>query len=179
VSDRQGNIDAALRFMRLIWAVDHELERVSKRMEATMGVTVAQRMTLLLIGRHHGVSASGLAALMHVHPGTMSGILKRLEAAGLIERTGDESDARRRQLTLTARGIAANTHQSGTFESTVRSLIRAETAADLAATERVLAALAARLHATAEVEQSKEVRPSRLAPRTRASRSAPSPSRLP
>src|SRR3954464_3497739 len=95
--------DRVLRFMRLIWAIDHELERVSKRMETSHGVTVApanaaapvgrrpgaaaRRMTLLLMGRDPEASAADLAALMHVHAGTMSGILKRLEAGGFIART--------------------------------------------------------------------------------------------
>jgi MarR family transcriptional regulator, organic hydroperoxide resistance regulator len=141
--------DRVLRFMRLIWAIDHELERVSKRMESSLGLTVAQRMTLLLIGRHEGISGGGLAALMHMHPGTMSGILKRLEAGGFIERTGHEHDARRLVLTLTARGVTANKQQQGTFESTVRSLLRSQSATEVAATERVLSSLAARLRETA------------------------------
>lgn len=141
--------ERVLRFMRLIWAIDHELERVSKRMESALGLTVAQRMTLLLIARHPGISAGGLATLMHVHPGTMSGILKRLEAGRFIQRSGHEGDARRLVLKLTARGQAANRQQRGTFESTVRTLLRSESAADVAATERVLSALADRLRETA------------------------------
>jgi DNA-binding MarR family transcriptional regulator len=144
--------DRVLRFMRLIWAIDHELERVSKRMESSFGLTVAQRMTLLLIGRHAGISGGGLAALMHMHPGTMSGILKRLEAGGFIERSGHEDDARRLLLTLTPRGAAANREQRGTFESTVRNLLRAHSATELAATESVLSGLAARLRDTAGAE---------------------------
>ena len=64
--------DDVLRFMRLIWAIDHELERLSKRMETSHGVTVAQRMTLLLIGRDPDASAAQLAGMMHMHAGTMS-----------------------------------------------------------------------------------------------------------
>ena len=130
-----------LRFMRLIWAIDHELERVSKRMEASHGLTIAQRMTLLLIGRHPDTSAAELAALMHVHAGTMSGILKRLVAGGFIARTGDATDARRYVLTLTAKGLRANRQRKGTFESTVREMLRTSTTPDIAATERVLARL--------------------------------------
>jgi DNA-binding MarR family transcriptional regulator len=144
--------ERVLRFMRLIWAIDHELERVSKRMETTLGLTVAQRMTLLLIARHPGMSGGELATLMHMHPGTMSGILKRLEAGRFIQRTGHEGDARRLVLKLTARGQAANRQQRGTFESTVRTLIRSESAADIAATERVLNGLAERLRETAGVD---------------------------
>ena len=134
--------DQVLQFMRLIWAIDHELERVSKRMETSHGLTIAQRMTLLLIGRHAHLSASDLAALMYVHAGTMSGILKRLENGGFIARTSDQRDGRRHVLTLTAAGEAANRQRRGTFEHAVRVLLRATTPGDIAATERVLSALA-------------------------------------
>jgi DNA-binding MarR family transcriptional regulator len=142
--------ERVLRFMRLIWSIDHELERVSKRMETSHGVTVAQRMTLLLIGRNPDASASELAALMHVHAGTMSGILKRLEAGGLIARRSYEGDARRHALVLTAKGAAVNRQRRGTLESTVRALIQAHPTADVAASERLLSALADRLRETAD-----------------------------
>jgi DNA-binding MarR family transcriptional regulator len=134
-----------LQFMRVIWALDHELERVSKRMEASHGLTIAQRMTLLLIGRQPDASAAQLAALMHVHAGTMSGILKRLEAGGFIARSGHESDARRHVLTVTPRGLKANRERRGTFENTIRELLAASPASEIAATERVLTRLAALL----------------------------------
>ena len=141
--------DRVLRFMRTIWAIDHELERVSKRMENSHGVTVAQRMTLLLIGRDPDASAAGLAALMHMHAGTMSGILKRLEAGGFIARRSHEGDARRHALTLTAKGAAVNRQRRGTFEDTVRELLKSHSAAEVAAAERVLGGLALRLRETA------------------------------
>src|SRR3954469_2765097 len=142
--------DRVLRFMRLIWAIDHELERVSKRMETSHGVTVAQRMTLLLMGRDPEASAADLAALMHVHAGTMSGVLKRLEAGGFIERTSHGGDARRHLLALTPKGAAVNRQRRGTFENTVRELLRSHPPSDLAASERLLAGLAARLRETAD-----------------------------
>ena len=146
---RLETADDVLRFMRLIWAIDHELERVSKRMEASHGLTVAQRMTLLLIGRHPDASATTLASLMHVHAGTMSGILKRLEAGGFISRAGHHDDARRRVLTLTGKGISANRQRRGTFESAVRALLRSLPAQDIAASERVLDGLAEQLRSDA------------------------------
>lgn len=137
--------DRVLQFMRLIWAVDHELERCSKRMEATHGLTVGQRMTLLLIGRNPEASATDLASLMHVHPGTMSGMLKRLDAAGFIARRGHKTDARRFVLSLTATGMAANRQRGGTFESAARDVLRTHAVDDIRAAERVLAGLSARL----------------------------------
>ena len=142
-----------LRFMRLIWAVDHQLERCSKRMEATHGLTVGQRMTLLLIGRYPEASATDLASLMHVHPGTMSGMLKRLAAAGFIARRGHQDDARRFVLSLTPQGVAANRRRDGTFESAARDVMRTHGVNELRAAERVLAALSARLSEDAPREK--------------------------
>jgi DNA-binding MarR family transcriptional regulator len=143
-------IDDVLHFMRLIWAIDHELERVSKRMESRIGLTIPQRMSLLLIGRNPGILASELAAVLHLHRGTLSGVLRRLEAAGHITRTIDASDARRAGLTLTAAGRKVNRRRAGTFEDAVRRVLGATVAADRAAAEQVLARLAGELRVTGD-----------------------------
>jgi len=144
---REIPLDDVLRFMRLIWAIDHELERVSKRMERRIGLTIPQRLSLLLIGRNPGVLASELAAVLHLHRGTLSGILRRLEAAGLIERTLDAADARRAGLTLTKAGQTANRRRDGTFEDAARRVLESTRAVDRGAAEHVLARLGAELRA--------------------------------
>lgn len=136
--------------MRLIWAVDHELQSLSKRMQTTLGLTVPQRMTLLLIGRQPGILASEIAALLHLHQGTMSGVIRRLESAGYVERVGDESDARRIRLSLTARGRTANAQRSGTYEAAVRRVLGASSEQELAAAEQLLTRLAQALRETVE-----------------------------
>jgi MarR family transcriptional regulator, organic hydroperoxide resistance regulator len=138
-------LDEVLRFMRLIWAIDHELERVSKRMETTVGLTIPQRLSLLLIGRNPGMLASELAAVLHLHRGTLSGIVRRLEASGYLQRTADRTDARRVGLTLTAAGRAINRRRRGTFESAVRRLLATTPPQDLSAAERVLTMLGSEL----------------------------------
>src|SRR5688572_24616685 len=131
--------------MRLIWAIDHELERVSKRMEARIGLTIPQRLTLLLIGRNPGILASELAAVLHLHRGTLSGVVRRLEAAGYVERTVDARDARRAGLTLTATGRTVNRRRAGTFEDAARRVLGSTQPGDRAAAEHVLARLGAEL----------------------------------
>lgn len=138
-------LDDVLRFMRLIWAIDHELERVSKRMEARLGLTVPQRLSLLLIGRNPGILASELAAVLHLHRGTLSGIVRRLEAAGYIERTVDPRDARRVGLTLTGTGRSVNRRRAGTFEDAVRRVLRSTLPAERSTAEHVLARLGTEL----------------------------------
>ena len=45
-------LDDVLRFMRLIWAIDHELERCRSGWKRASGLTIPQRMALLFIGAH-------------------------------------------------------------------------------------------------------------------------------
>jgi len=142
--------DPALHVMRLIWAVDHELHSLSKRMHAAIGLTVPQRMTLLVIGRQPGIPASEIAALLHVHPGTMSGIIRRLESGKYVERLGDEADARRMRLSLTERGRRANSRRGGTFEAAVRKTLASTSPTQLASFEDVLTRLARTLRDTVE-----------------------------
>jgi MarR family transcriptional regulator, organic hydroperoxide resistance regulator len=141
--------DRVLQVMGLIWAVDHQLHSVSKRMERTIGLTVPQRMALLFIGRYPGILAKEIAARLHLHPGTVSGILRRLQAGGYLTRRAQAGDARRAELTLTLRGRAANGRRAGTFEAAVLTVLESTPAMQVRAAEGVLIRLAEELARTA------------------------------
>ena len=96
--------DLILEFIRRMWAVDHELQRVSKRMVERIGLTAPQRLAVRFIGRHSGVTLGELAELLHLHAGTVTGIVRRLEELGFVVQTRSTEDTRRRHLTLTAKG---------------------------------------------------------------------------
>jgi DNA-binding MarR family transcriptional regulator len=51
-------------------------------MHRTSGVTAQQRMILRIVGHLGTVGAGTLSALLHVHPGTLSAALRRLEGVG-------------------------------------------------------------------------------------------------
>lgn len=71
-----------LHFMRLLWAVVHGLDKASRRMARHVGVTGPQRLVLRVVGLFPGVSAGDVAAVLHVHPSTLTGVLRRLVAQG-------------------------------------------------------------------------------------------------
>lgn len=112
-----------LRFMQLLWAVAHGLERASKRMKGRMGVTGPQRLALRVVGLFPGLSAGELAAILHLHPSTLTGVLRRLAAQGLLERTSHARDRRRAVLRLTRRGARVNNASRGTVESAVAEVL--------------------------------------------------------
>jgi DNA-binding MarR family transcriptional regulator len=108
-----------LDFMRLIWAIDQALQRTSKQMQRTLGVTGPQRLVLRIVGRFPNLSAGELARLLHVHPSTITGVLARLERSGLLTRSADRDDARRSLLRLTLKGRRFAVATEGTVESAV------------------------------------------------------------
>ena len=113
------SLGEVLDFLRLLWEVDHALQRASKRMEKTLGVTGPQRLVIRIVGRFPGIPAGHLAKILHVHPSTLTGILKRLERQGLIRRRPDPRDGRRLLLSLTDRGRIFDVQTAGTIEAGV------------------------------------------------------------
>jgi DNA-binding MarR family transcriptional regulator len=139
--------DPVLEFLRLMWAVDHELHRVSKRMIGRLGLTAPQRLAVRFIGREPGLTPGRLAELLHLDPGTVTGIVKRLETAGLVTRVRSGGDTRRMHLSLTSKGRTLNRRRKGTVEAAVRRMIDGMPPGDLEAASRVLQRLASNLAA--------------------------------
>jgi MarR family transcriptional regulator, organic hydroperoxide resistance regulator len=131
IARRLGRV---LEFMRMLWAVDHALQSTSKWMEARLGVTGPQRLVIRMIGCFPGISAGALAALLHVHPSTLTGVLRRLTDRAAIRRSADPRDSRRALFWLTARGRRVDRLRSGTVESAItRALARASSGSRAAA----------------------------------------------
>jgi MarR family transcriptional regulator, organic hydroperoxide resistance regulator len=128
----------ALQFMRLLWALVHGLDRTSKRMFDEIGVTGPQRLVLRVVGLFPGLSAGDLAAVLHMHPSTLTGVLKRLVTQRLITRSNASHDQRRAVLHLSPLGARINSAHRGTVESAVSDALRGISARDRAATKRVL-----------------------------------------
>lgn len=143
---REPPLGAVLDFMRMLWALDHALQSASKRMEATFGLTGPQRLVVRIVGRFPGIAAGRVADILHVHPSTLTGILKRLETRGVLQRRPDPRDARRALFTLTARGRKLDTVRTGTVEQAVRRVLAKEPD-KVAAAQEILAALSGELDA--------------------------------
>jgi MarR family transcriptional regulator, organic hydroperoxide resistance regulator len=135
-----------LAFMQLLWAVVHGVESRSKRMRSEIGVTGRQRLVLRIVGLFPELSAGDLAAVLHVHPSTLTGLLRRLTAQGLLRRTEDIRDRRRVMLSLTSRGTRVNTIHERTVEAAVGAALRGVTPAQRAATRQVLLRIAKHLN---------------------------------
>ena len=137
-------LDPTLDFMRLLWSIEHGLQRASKRMERELGVTGPQRLVLRVVGQFPDMSAGELAHLVRLHPSTITGILHRLVARGLLERRVDPGDTRRARLRLKPQALAFTRVSAGTIEKTVATALDRAGAANVRAARKVLTAVAAR-----------------------------------
>ncbi|HYO66281.1 MAG TPA: MarR family transcriptional regulator, partial [Archangium sp.] len=119
----------------------------SKRMEARLGLTGPQRLVLRLVGRFPDITAGRLAQILHVHPSTLTGVLKRLEKRGLLERKSDPLDGRKALFALTEGGRTLDVPSEGTVENAVQRAISRLPRARLQNAQEVLMALAQELGA--------------------------------
>jgi MarR family transcriptional regulator, organic hydroperoxide resistance regulator len=130
-----------LDFLAVLWELNHALEATSSRMQAELGVTAQQRMVIRILGKHPGLSAGQLAAMLRIHPGTLSTALARLEKRGLLRRKREHDDKRRVALDLTAEGHSFDVPTPRTVESAAARALRRVSSRDRAATLRCLQVL--------------------------------------
>lgn len=116
-------LEPALDFLQHLWQLNHALERTSLQMERTLGVTAQQRLFVRCIGKYPGMTASQLAAVLHLDRGTVSVSLRRLTTKGLVAGRRDPKDNRRVALGLTSKGKALDRPHPGTVEFAVERLL--------------------------------------------------------
>jgi DNA-binding MarR family transcriptional regulator len=71
-----------------------------------LGLTHPQYLVMLALWQYGSLSVKELSGLLQLDPGTLSPLLKRLEAAGLLRRERDPKDQRNLALALTDKGKA-------------------------------------------------------------------------
>ena len=97
-------LDAQLCFA--VYAAAHALNRTYKPLLDPYGLTYPQYIALMTLWEKDGRSVKALGQTLGLDSGTLSPLLKRLEAAGYIHRARDRSDERQVLVTLTDKGRA-------------------------------------------------------------------------
>lgn len=70
-----------------------------------LGLTHPQYLVMLALWERSPRTVSDIGTALHLEPATLSPLLKRLEAAGLLTRTRSTSDERALAVTLTDAGV--------------------------------------------------------------------------
>ncbi|MCP2164879.1 MarR family winged helix-turn-helix transcriptional regulator [Goodfellowiella coeruleoviolacea] len=87
-----------------------------------LGLTHPQYLVMLALWQRTPRSVKELSAVLQLDAGTLSPLLKRLEAAGLLVRQRDAGDERALAVTLTERGTALREQALRIPEAVVRRL---------------------------------------------------------
>ncbi|MEY5098475.1 MAG: hypothetical protein RJA36_1194 [Pseudomonadota bacterium] len=80
------------------------MTRVYKPHLDALGLTYPQYVVLLALWEHDGLTVSELGERLYLDSGTLTPLLKRMEAAALLTRTRDSADERRVLIRLTDDG---------------------------------------------------------------------------
>ena len=103
------------------------------------GLSYPQYIALMTLGEHDALTVGDLGTLLHLDSGTLSPLLKRMQSAGLLERSRDPHDERRVLVRLTATGRDRLTAVAGVpREMAARSGLTRSELADLQATLRAI-----------------------------------------
>src|SRR5712664_4872752 len=78
-----------------IYSTAHAFNRVYKPLLEKLGLTYPQYLVLLVLWERDGLTVSELGERLSLDSGTLTPLLKRLEANGLIQRQRDSADERR------------------------------------------------------------------------------------
>lgn len=113
---------------------------VGERLRA-IGVSISQCDVLTTLSEEEGVSQQELAKRLYVTKGNISGLLDRLESAGLVQRRQAESDRRQYSIHLTEAGRAMARTAIAAQHQWIASTLGRMTEADLAELETQLIAL--------------------------------------
>lgn len=85
------------------------MTKLYKPLLEPLGLTYPQYLALLVLWEHDGCMVSQLGERLFLDSGTLTPLLKRMEAAGWLQRQRDAQDERRVRVTLTHAGRALKT----------------------------------------------------------------------
>lgn len=102
------NIDEALQLDNqlcfALYSTSLAMTKLYKPMLEEMGLTYPQYLAMLALWQEDGLMVSELGDRLFLDSGTLTPLLKRLEAAGLVARIRAVDDERRVHISLTAAG---------------------------------------------------------------------------
>jgi len=87
-----------------LYSTSLQMTKVYKPLLQELGLTYPQYIAMLVLWEGDGITVGEISARMLTDPGSLTPLLKRLEAEGLITRTRSQADERVVQLRLTDKG---------------------------------------------------------------------------
>lgn len=101
-SNEQLRLDNQLCFA--LYSASLQMTKAYKPLLQRIGLTYPQYLAMLVLWERDGITVGEISARLLTEPGSLTPLLKRLEAEGLIRRTRSSHDERVVQLRLTEAG---------------------------------------------------------------------------
>jgi MarR family transcriptional regulator, organic hydroperoxide resistance regulator len=89
-----------------VYSTAHAFNRVYKPLLDRLGLTYPQYLVMLALWERDGVPVKDIGERLFLDSGTLTPLLKRLEAAHLVKRTRSREDERQVLIALTSQGQA-------------------------------------------------------------------------
>lgn len=87
-----------------VYSTSLAMTKLYKPLLDELGLTYPQYLAMLVLWEKDGLMVSELGERLYLDSGTLTPLLKRLEASGLVSRLRDAADERRVHITLTPAG---------------------------------------------------------------------------
>lgn len=89
-----------------IYKAHHAMNRFYKPVLAELGLTYPQFIVMMALWEEDGQTVGALGEILQLESNTLTPLLKRLEAAGLVQRRRSAEDERQVRVSLTEKGDA-------------------------------------------------------------------------
>jgi MarR family transcriptional regulator, organic hydroperoxide resistance regulator len=89
-----------------VYSLGHAFNKIYQPLLKRLDLTYPQYVTMVVLWERDDVTVSQLGQRLHLDSGTLTPLLKRLEAGGLITRARDKGDERQVRIRLTRAGTA-------------------------------------------------------------------------
>ncbi|MDI1273180.1 MarR family transcriptional regulator [Polaromonas sp.] len=110
-ADAMLRLDNQLCFA--LYSTSLAMTKLYKPLLDELGLTYPQYLAMLVLWEKDGLTVSELSERLFLDSGTLTPLLKRLEASGLVSRLRDVQDERRVHITLTTAGRKLKSRAAG------------------------------------------------------------------
>jgi MarR family transcriptional regulator, organic hydroperoxide resistance regulator len=109
-----------------LYAASHAIRKAYRPLLEDLGLTYPQYLILMVLWNGVPLKVSDIGLRLHLDSGTLTPVLKRLEATGLIKRTRRLQDEREVEISLTPDGQALRERAIGVRRAIVHQLKMSE-----------------------------------------------------
>lgn len=104
MSDKDAHLRLDAQLCFAVYSAEHAFTRAYRPLLKALGLTYPQYLIMLVLWENDGQTVKSLGEKLLLDSGTLTPLLKRLEAAGLVRRARSAQDERVVNVTLTDQG---------------------------------------------------------------------------